>query len=245
MDYQDKVVLITGSSSTIGRELIDFFSEGKAKVIITYYQNKNGADIIKSDLFKKYSIDIDTQYLNLCEEKSINDLFHVIKKKYGKLDILINNAALSLDSFYQDKTKDEFMKVLETNVVGTFLMIKSFDNIMKNGYIFNISSTDGIDTGNVYSIDYNASKAAINNMTKTISLASKNKIISICPNWVETESTKKIDKDYLENELVRIGQKKLINPKTIVKVIDGCIKKEETSGTIIRIEGDYDVRRVS
>ena len=129
------------------------------------------------------------------------------------------------------------MKVLETNVVGTFLMMKYFDKIT-DGYIFNMSSTDGIDTGNIYSIDYNASKGAINVMSKTFSLYSKNKIISICPNWVNTESTMSMDKKYLESELERVKQKKLIECKEVCKVIDSCIKENISSGSIIRIEGD-------
>ena len=156
---------------------------------------------------------------------------------------MINNAALSLDNDIDSKTKKEFMKVLETNVVGTFLMMKYFDKIV-DGYIFNMSSTDGIDTGNIYSIDYNASKAAINSLTKTFSLYSENKIISICPNWVDTNSTKLMDKNYLSNELKRIGQDKLISPNTIVKVIDEYIKKNISTGSIIRIEGDDNYGRI-
>ena len=245
MDYRDKVILITGSSSTIGKELIEFFAQNGANMIITYYQNRELSDKLKNDLIGKYEINVDTFYLNLCKEETVIELSNFVKEKYGKLDILVNNAALSLDNSFIDKTKDEFMKVLETNVVGTFLMIKHFDSIMNNGYIFNMSSTDGVDTGNIYSIDYNASKAAINNMTKTISMASKNKIISICPNWVDTDSTKKMDKNYLASELKRIGQEKLISPKTIVNVIDDCMKNEIKGGTIIRIEGENDVRRIS
>ena len=166
-----------------------------------------------------------------------------IKNKYGKIDYLVNNAAISLDNYLFDKTKEEFMKVLETNVVGTFLMIKYFDSIV-DGYIFNMSSTDGIDTGSIYSIDYNASKSGINSLTKTFSLASSNKIISICPNWVDTDSTNNMDKDYLDSELKRIKQDKLISEITIPKVIDDCIKNNISSGSIIRIESDECVRRI-
>ena len=82
-------------------------------------------------------------------------------------------------------------------------------------------------------------------LTKTFSLASSNKIISICSNWVDTESTKEMDKDYLESELKRIKQNKLINVDTIPKVIIDVIKRDIPTGSIIRIEGDCDVRRIS
>ncbi len=218
-------MLITGASRGIGKVIADYFATLGMTVIVTYKNNK----------INEY----DSYYLDLCQEECIEDLYNSVKNKYGKIDYLINNAAISRDSYLFDKTKEEFMNVLETNVVGTFLMMKYFDNIV-DGYIINISSTDGIDTGSIYSADYNASKAAINSLTKTFSLASKNKIISICPNWVDSDSTNDMDKDYLNSELQRIGQDKLININTIPKVIDKCLKEEIESGSIIRIDGDID-----
>lgn len=244
MNYTDKIVLITGVSSDIGMELSSFFAANHSKLILTYYNSKDGVLDFANKLKEKYKTSVDTIKLDLCDEESIKNVFSFIKSKYQKLDILINNAALSMDSMIMDKDKHEFMKVLETNVVGTFLMMKYFDNIMDNGYIFNMSSTDGVDTGNIYSIDYNASKAAINSITKTFALYSKNIIICICPNWVDTKSTRMMDKNYLDSELKRIKQDKLISPKTIVTVIDNLIKDNTESGSIIRIEGDCDVRRI-
>lgn len=244
MDYENKVVLITGASSDIAESIIKYFVKCKSKVIVTYHNNKNKVLEYCDRLKKKDNILIDTCYLDLCKEDSILELYNYVNNKYHKIDILINNAAISLDSHIMDKTKEEFMRVLETNLVGTFLMMKYFDNLI-DGYIFNISSTDGIDTGNIYSIDYNASKAGINSITKTFSLYSKNRIISLCPNWIDTKSTREMNKDYLKKELKRIGQDKLIKPDIIFKIIDKCIKENIDSGSIIRIEGEDDVRRVN
>ena len=243
MDYKNKTVLITGASSDIGISIIEFFVKCQANVIVTYCKSKDKAMNLVERLNKDYNVNLECVYVDLCKENSIDMLYNYVKEKYGKVDILINNAALSLDNDIDSKTKKEFMKVLETNVVGTFLMMKYFDKIV-DGYIFNMSSTDGIDTGNIYSIDYNASKAAINSLTKTFSLYSENKIISICPNWVDTNSTKQMDKNYLENELKRIGQDKLISVDTISKVIDDCIRNNISSGSIIRIEGDDNYGRI-
>lgn len=238
MDYTDKVVLITSGYNGIGRELVIGFVKNHAKVIVTYHNHYGETLDLVNEIKKEYDSLIDIYYLDLCKEECIIDLYNYVNNKYGKLDILINNASLSMDSYYLDKTKNEFMKVLETNVVGTFLMIKYFNNLMNKGYIFNISSTDGIDTGNVYSIDYNVSKAGINMLTKTIALDNPNKIYSICPNWVDTESTRSMDKDYLDSELKRVGQNKLIKPQKIFEVINNCIDNNFESGSIIRIEGE-------
>lgn len=244
MSYHNKTVLVTGAYRGIGRFIATYFAKEGANVIITYHNNKDLTINLAHELIKKYHVRVDYLYLDLCDENTIIDLFNFVKEKFGKIDYLINNASLSIDSFITYKIKMEFMKVLETNVVGTFLMMKYFDNIMENGFIFNISSTDGINTGSVYSIDYNASKAAIINLTKTMSLYSKNRIICLCPNWVDTESTNEMDKAYLQNELNRIKQKELISIDSIVKVINNCIKNKEKTGSIIRIDGDRDVRRI-
>ena len=236
-------MLITGTYQGIGKAIAIYFAKLGINIIMTYHNNKDKTLKLANELKNLYQVNVDCFYLDLNNEDSIIELFNTLKSKYGNIDYLVNNAAISLDKSILDKTKDEFMRVLETNVVGTFLMMKHFDNIV-NGFIFNISSTDGIDTGNIYSIDYNASKAAINNMSKTFSLESNNKIISICPNWVDTESTKDIDENYLKPELKRVKQDKLINVNTIPKVINDCIKNNIETGSIIRIEGDEDVRRI-
>ena len=236
-------MLITSPHEGIGKEITNYFAKCGVTVIMTYHNNRDKTIKIGNELKKKYNINVDSYYLDLTDENSVNKLYNYVNNKYHRIDYLINNASLSLDNYIYDKTKNEFMKVLETNVVGTFLMIKYFDKIV-NGFIINMSSTDGIDTGSIYSVDYNASKAAINSLTKSFSLESNNKIISICPNWVDTESTRKMDKNYLDSELKRIGQKKLIDVSTIPKIIDKIINSDIPSGSIIRIDGDEDVRRI-
>ncbi len=239
-----KIMLVTGTSRGVGRAIVNYFASLGVNIIMTYHDKKNEIIKLENELEEKYHVNVDSYYLDLSDEKSVKELSRNVKNKYQKIDYLVNNASISLDSYLFDKTKKEFMNVLETNVVGTFLMIKYFDEIV-DGYIFNMSSTDGIDTGSIYSIDYNASKAAINSLTKTFSLESNNTIISICPNWIDTESTREMNKDYLDSELKRIKQNKLIGVSVIPKVINDCINNKVPTGSLIRIEGDEDVRRVN
>lgn len=239
VNYSSKVVVITGASRGIGKSLAYYFANLGCNLIITYNKSRNLSNYVVRDIKKKKNVQIDNIKCDLKNEDDINNLYKFIRNKYQKVDILINNAALSLDSDFQYKTKEEFMEVLEVNVVGTFLMIKYLSKIMdETGYIFNISSTDGIDTYNRYSIDYCASKAGINNMTMNIAGIVSCKVISICPNWVDTETIREIDQDYLQSELERVGQEKLIESITICKVIDKCIKNNTETGSIIRIDGD-------
>ena len=242
--YQGKTMLITGAYRGIGRAIAIYFASLGVNIILTYHNNKNLTINLAEELIREYHVRVDYMYLDLCDENTIVDLFDFVKEKYQKIDFLINNASLNNDCFVTYKIKIEFMKVLETNVVGTFLMMKYFDGIIEDGFIFNMGSTDGIDTGSIYSVDYNASKAAIINLTRTMALYSKNRIICICPNWVDTESTKEMDQVYLKSEMERVHQKELINPDTIVQVIKDCIETKEDTGSIIRIDGDNDVRKI-
>lgn len=237
--YNDKIVLVTGASKGIGKAITDFFASNKATIIMTYNTNLESSNKTKDELISKYNVNIINYHLDLSSEDSINDLYKEIKEKYGHIDILVNNASLSIDEDFNELTKEDFMKVLEVNTVGTFLMIKYMSKLMNsNDYIFNISSTDGIDTGSTLSINYNVSKAGIINMTETISRIIEPKIITICPNWVETEVTKDMNQEYLINEMKRINQVKLIKPEKIPQVINELINNDVVSGSIIRIDGE-------
>ena len=238
MEYKGKVVVITGASRGIGKCLAHYFAKHGCQLVITYNQSLEMSNCVKQEIINMYNVNVDNIKCDLKNEDDIIKLRDFIKNKYSKVDILINNAALSFDNYLEEKTKDEFMQVLEVNVVGTFLMIKYLSTLMDNGYIFNISSTDAIDTYSSINIDYSASKAAINNMTKSLSMVLNSKVISICPNWVNTEAIQEMNQDYLQSELERIGQMKLINPLTIAKTIDKSIEDNVETGSIIRIDGD-------
>ena len=207
MDYKDKIILVTGASSDIGNHLANTLASKNATVIGIYNKTK-----IDNSKFINYKCDI-------TKEKYIKKLMKMIKNKYGYINILINGAALSLDNDMYSKTKKEFMKVLEVNLVGTFLMCKYASLLMDNGVIINIASTDGIDTYSVFSMDYSSSKAGIINLTKNLANRLNNiKVCGIAPNWVKTKSVLEMNKDYLEeagpeNEAAVI--KELGSPETV------------------------------
>lgn len=229
-----KIVLITGASKGIGKELAIIFAENNFNIIITYNNGKKEAELLKRYIQEKYKIKIDIIKCDVTIEKEIINLKEFIINKYKKLDILINNAALSLDNNIDDKTKEEFMKVLEVNVCGPFLLTKYLYKYMNNGTIINISSTDAIDTYNKISMDYSASKAALNSLTKTFSQEfEKIKVIGVMPGWTNTEAVKKMNPNYLREELKRIKQEKLFEPREVAEDIYKLINDNEVkSGDI-------------
>lgn len=226
MNFSGNVIIITGASQGLGKTLALMLHNLGATVIGIYNQTKVNEE------YETYKCDIKN-------EKEVKMLIEKIISKHEKIDVLINCAATSSDMDIYEKDSISFLNTLNVNVVGTFLMCKYASLYMNNGVIINVSSTDGIDTYNPISLDYCASKAAINNLTKNLALRFNNiKICALAPNWINTESTLSMDSNYLKNELKRVNQKELLRKEDVaVKIIEMIINNDDyISGDIVRMD---------
>ena len=231
-----KVALVTGSAKGIGKELIIEFAENNYDVIITYNTSEKEALELQNYILDNFDVNCLALKCDITNEIDIINMKNEIINIYDNIDVLINNAAYSCDNYIDQKTKDEFMKVLEVNVVGTFLVTKHLYRYIK-GTIVNVSSTDAVDTYSDINIDYSASKAGINSLTKTFALAFPNiKVIGVMPNWTNTESIREMNQEYLQSELKRIGQDELEDPSIVAKnIIDLINDSSVISGDIRRV----------
>lgn len=233
-----KTVLVTGSAKGIGKELIIKFAKKGYNVVINYLSSKEEALKLKKLVEKEYDVKALAIKADISNEDEVINMVKEIKDKFSKIDVLINNAAYTCDNNYKDKTKKEFMKVLEVNVVGTFLVTKYASDIMNDGVVINVSSRDSLDTYNELSMDYCASKAAVNLLCQTFSQALSNiRFLSILLPWVNTESIREMFPEYLESELKRIKQKRLLETYEVSDIIYNYVNdKKIKSGSIIKIE---------
>ena len=232
-----KTALITGCAKGIGREIALDLARSGYNIIATYNTSLKEINELKNKI-ENIGVNFNFYKLDLSNEEEINNICKDIIKKYETIDVLVNNAALSLDSNFLDKTKEEFMKVLEVNLVGPFLLIQKLNNMLNGSKIVNISSTDGINTYSKLSMDYSASKAGLINLTKSLALELENtKVYALCPNWVNTESIREMNPEYLEEEMNRIGQNKLIEPTEVSHKVLDIIESDMESGSIIVMEG--------
>lgn len=230
--------LITGASLGIGHALALKMASLGYNLVLTYYTNQEKTEKLKKEIEEKYKVKCFIAKCNLKKEEDIINIINLVKEKFKTLDVLINNASMSNDNLIENKTKEEFNEVLEVNITGTFLISKYALKILnKNGIIINMASTDGIDTYSIYNIDYAISKAGIIQLTKSLALINQDiRVVAIAPNWVDTESTKEMNQEYLINELKRINQTKLISKNTVVnKIIDIINDKSIRSGEVIKI----------
>ena len=233
-----KTVLITGASRGIGSSIALEFAKNNYNVVISYNSSKCEGEKVKEYIEKNYKVKCLMVKCDISSEIEVSHMVDLSLKEFGNIDVLINNASVSMDNDIMSKSKDEFLRVVEVNLVGTFLVTREVIKKCNVNTIVNISSTDSTSTYSKLNIDYSCSKAGVNILSKTFSLCYPDiKICTIMPNWVNSETVLSMNSDYLEEEMKRIGQKKLIDKeyvarKTYEVVVDKFIK----NGDIIRID---------
>ena len=239
-----KVVLITGSSSGIGRSTAIVFAKNDYNVVITYNNSEKEAYKLESELKEKYNTNSLVIKLDICDENSIKNCVEKTIEKFGKIDVLVNSAGIAIDTIYEDKNKYNFMKLLEVNTVGTFLMCKYVSPYMlkeKKGNIVNISSTNGMETTYIESLDYDASKAGIISLTHNFarSLAPYVTVNCICPGWVKTPMNKDLSIEQIEEEKRKILLGRFADVEDISNVIMflASSKANYINDAIIRVDG--------
>lgn len=223
-----KTVLITGAASTLGKALAFKYRDEGYNLLLTY----NNKEIDYLDELDNYEV----YKCNLKDEDSIKELYECVKDE--EIDILINLACLCMDNSIENKTKKEFMDVLEVNVVGTFLITKYLLPLIKKDVIF-ISSLDSTKTPTKEGVDYIASKAAINTFAKTFSLSYPDiRFISLLFPWIDTSSIREMNPEYLKEEMNRYGQTNLLTPEYVSNYIYDVTNSNIETGSIIEV--DYD-----
>ena len=240
----NKTVLVTGAGTGIGAATAIMFAKNGYNVIIHY--NKSYEEALKVDEeCKKYGIDTLLVKADIANEIEIKEMIDKILIKYSKIDVLINNAGIAIDTLFSDKTKENFMKTLEVNLVGTFLVSKYVSEIMlknKYGRIINISSTNGIDKYFPMCLDYDASKAGIISLTHNLALQLKPYINVNCiaPGWIGTENElKDVDLEYIKSEEEKIFVGRIGKPEEVASLAFFLASKEANyiNNEVIKIDG--------
>lgn len=222
-----KVVLVTGGAGEIGSAICKKFAENGFSVIATYNSNAAKAEKLLAELK-----DISDKIVNRKSEIPNHSIFHApttdpqkvtelkafVAEKYGKLDVLVNNAGITTPVPHDDLDglTDEWIdKIMQTNFRGSFAMVRAMKELLSppggaieippsgvRGLIVNISSIAGI-YGIGSNVAYCASKAAIDSMTRSLAraLAPKIRVVSVSPGFVEGEYTKNFDPKFLQNQM--------------------------------------------
>ena len=203
MNFANKKVLITGATGGIGNSLIEKFNNLGATILAT------GTNEEKLNNLKKKFTNIHIEKFRLDEHDKIEKFVENVHEKLEGLDILINNAGITLDNLSIRLTEENWKKVLDINLTSSFLMCKyAIKKMLKKKYgkIINITSIVG-HTGNLGQANYAASKAGITAFSKSLAIeyAKKNiNINSVSPGFIKTEMTDKINDEFKKSLINRI-----------------------------------------
>ncbi len=235
-------VLVTGSSRGIGSAIIKKFASNGWNVVINYNNSKSAAEKLESEL-EKYNIEVLRIKCDIKKEEEVKNMFLKIKEKFNSLDVIVNNAGISLDNELNKKDANEFMKVINTNLLGTYLVSKHGMNLLKKGSIINISSNNVFNGNIINSVDYDASKAGIISLTHDFAkyLAPDIRVNCICPGWINTDMNKNIYSEYKKEEENKILLKKFGEVEDIANVVYFLASNDAKyiNDTIISVDGGY------
>lgn len=239
----NKVVLVTGSSIGIGASTIKEFASRGYDVVINYLSNEEKANELKRYVESNYNVRALCIKCDVSSESDVLNMISNIGTEFGRVDVLVNNAAIAIDTTFEDKTPENFMKTLSVNLVGSFILSKHIRKIMKTGSIINVASTNGIDTYYPYSMDYDASKAGLISLTHNLAVEfSPNiRVNAVAPGWVNTDMNKELDSDYIKEEQNKILLGRFAETEEIAKVI--CFLASDDAkyinNEVIRIDGGF------
>ncbi len=241
----EKIVIVTGGSRGIGKEIVEELSKEGYKVILNYNKSEKNALDIKESL-EKENIYIDIFKADVSKREEVKKLINFTINKYGKIDILINNAGIDQVKLFTDITDEDWQNMMNTNLTSVFYTTQETVKYMinkKNGCIINISSIWGL-IGASCESHYAISKAGIDAMTKSLAkeLGPSNiRINSIAPGIIDTDMNKNLSKEDIKNIEEEIPLGRIGRTQDIAKCIKWLIKDEYTTGQIISINGGWGI----
>jgi len=245
MELKDKVVVITGSSSGIGRATAIRFAKEGAKLVINYSINKKGGEETLSEV-SKYSEGLLVQ-ANLTKPDDIEKLFAETERKFGTLDILINNAASPSEKVpFNEASQSDLLELLNLNVVNAMLCSKRAVVIMNKkglGKIINTSSIKGWEHGGG-SVGYAVTKAAINSFTRTFAkqVAPKILVNAVAPGYVRTRVYDNQPQEKIAKWLEGTYLKRWVTEDEIADAFIFLAKNDAMTGQVIYVDAGFTLK---
>ena len=235
----DKVALVTGGSKGIGAACALTLGEAGYKVGIHYRSDPALAENLKVSLPEAQIFKYDLSEQGACEE-----LVKDVKKTFGRVDVLINNAGLSIDQIIPFAKPDDFEKLISTNLKPVFLLSKLCSKMMirqKGGSIINITSVVG-HTGNAGQSMYAATKSAITGLTKSIAMelgVYNIRCNCIAPGFIETNMTDKLESKTKEDLLKKVPLGRFGQPHEVAHAVKFLASEDAgyITGSTLHING--------
>ena len=245
MQLEGKLALVTGGSSGIGAAITRLFAKEGARVLFTYHSNENDAKALAEEIASAGGR-ADFLQGDLCKEEDVARIFREIGERFGRLDILINNAGRTFNIAFQDLTEETIRRDLDTNLVTTMLCSHYAAPLMgDHGWIVNTASIRGMsDAGRPGIMGYCAAKAGIISFTKNLALelAPRVCVNAVCPGFVYTQyMDKNIFEELKESWRSQIPLGTFVDIDELAKVYLFLATTKVMTGTYIPVDGGYTI----
>lgn len=242
----NKVAIITGSRRGIGFATAKKLASMGWNIVLNDMEDEELISENVQYLKSEYGIDAIGVMMDVSYEENVIQLRDNVLEHFGRIDLLINNAAIVEDMEIDERPMKVFDNTIRNNIDSTYLMSKYIGKVMydnKYGKIVNVSSTNGINAFFPTSIDYDATKAAVISMTHNFALEYAPYVLvnAIAPGWVDTEMNKDLPEELVQEEENKIYLKRFAKPEEIANLISFLASDENTyiNGEIIKIDGGY------
>ena len=239
---EKKVALVTGGSGGIGTEICKSLAKSGYQIIINYNSNKErAAQTLQHLKGSNHSI----YKASIIKNEDLKNMASFINKKYGRLDVLVNNSGITKPVLHNDLeglTDELIDAIMQVNFRGTFACIRTFESLLgkgKNSIIVNISSI-AARTGIGSNVAYCASKAAVDSMTRSLgrALAPKIRVVSLSPGWVNGDYAKKSSKIYMQEQIDKTPLNRIAEPEDIGKALIAIVENFTFStGCVFPVDG--------
>lgn len=233
------VILITGASRGIGKEIARRLAQDGNAVIVNYNKSEEQAQKLQQE-----NPNIEIYKADVSQREEVHKMIENILNKYGKIDVLVNNAGISESKVFTDVTDEDWNKIINTNLYSAFCVTQEvLPNMIHNkkGCIINISSVWGIVGASCETI-YSIAKAGMDGMTKSLAkeLGPSNiRVNSIAPGIIDTDMNKKLTSNDIKNIEEEIPLGKIGKTIDIARCVKWIIEDEYTTGQIISVNGGW------
>lgn len=234
-----KTAIVTGGSRGIGEAIVYKLASMGADIALIYAGSSEVAEKVSDKVKSEYNVKCNTYNCDVADFNLVKETIAKIKEDFGGVQILINNAGVTRDGLIAMMKEEDYDKVLDTNLKGTFNMIRHTAGLFiraKEGCIVNISSISGM-MGNAGQANYSASKAGVIGLTKSVAreLASKNiRCNAVAPGFIKTAMTENLVSDALINAipLGRVG-----DVEDIADAVAYLVNAKYITGEILKVDG--------
>ena len=236
---QGKTAVVTGAAKGIGKAIALAFAKEGCNIVLNYHSSLDDETVQEIEACGVTCMPVQG---DVSDFAFAADMMKKVKKELGSVDILVNNAGITKDMLLMRMTEEQFDSVIQTNLKGTFNMIRHASSIMlkqRSGAIINMSSVVGV-MGNVGQANYAASKAGIIGLTKSTAkeLAARGVTCNaIAPGFVETDMTAALSEDLQKQMLETIPLKRYGQVDDIAQAAVFLAKNTYITGQVLHVDG--------